>query len=105
MNGEIPGSYPARWLDLFDRVVDEFQPDVVVSVFFLRDGARNINSSGSFFGPIRRRVTERNAKSTLYRYSYVYLVLRDTRDRRLVVGRYTRDLNLAYSGNDEETEH
>jgi lysophospholipase L1-like esterase len=105
MNGGIPGSYPAHWLELFDRVVDEFQPDLVVSVFFLRDGARSINSSGSFFNPIRRTVATRNAESVLYRYSYIYRVLRDARDRRFVGRRYTRALNVAYSGNEAETRH
>jgi len=105
MNGGIPGSYPAHWLELFDRVVDEFKPDLVVSVFFLRDGASNINSIGSFFGPIRERVVARNAASLPYRYSYIYRVLRDARDRRFVGRRYTRKLNLAYSGDESQTEH
>jgi len=105
MNGGIPGSYPAHWLELFDRVVDEFQPDLVLSVFFLRDGASNINSNGSFFGPIRRFVATRNAESLLYSYSYIYRVLRDASDRRLVGQRYTRMLNLAYTGDEAQTRH
>jgi lysophospholipase L1-like esterase len=105
LNGGIPGSYPAHWLELFDKVVDEFRPDLVVSVFFLRDGASNINSIGSFFGPIRRLVAERNAESMLYQYSYVYRVFRDARDRRLVARRYTRQLTLAYFGDEAQTRH
>jgi hypothetical protein len=105
MNGGIPGSYPGHWRDLFDRVVDEFEPDLVVSVFFLRDGASNINSIGSFFGPIRRMVEARNAESLWYRYFYIYRLFRDASDRRRVGRRYTRELNLAYSGDEGETRH
>lgn len=104
LNGGIPGSYPSHWYELLQRVVKPFDPDVIVVVFFLRDGTQ-LQSINHFFGPIRDTIVARNEASTLYRYSYVYRVIRDARDRQLVADDYTRELHLGYFGRDELSEH
>jgi lysophospholipase L1-like esterase len=38
LNGGIPGSRTTAWVNLLNEVKDAFEPDVIVSVFFLRDG-------------------------------------------------------------------
>ena len=95
LNGGIRGSNPSVWLDLLTRVEDSFQPDVIVVVFFLRDGVRS-TSIHHFFGPIRDKIARRNDASQLYGYSYIYRVLRDAADRELVGHDYTRHLHAGY---------
>lgn len=58
-----------------------------------------------FFGPIRDQIVERNARSVLYRWSYVYRVLRDRVDRDKVADGYTRELHAGYFGSERRTEH
>ncbi len=103
LNGGIPGSYPAHWHELLERVIEPYAPDVVVVVFFLRDGTR-LSSMNHFFGPIRDRIVRRNAASWLYRHSAVYRRVRDALDRRSVANDYTRALHRGYFGSPERTE-
>jgi hypothetical protein len=103
LNGGIPGSRTTAWVALLNEVKDAFQPDVIVSVFFLRDGTRT-SSIGGFFGPIRDEITERNRTSRLYQLSYVYRLFRDTRDRELIATQYSEAINESYLGNASQTE-
>ena len=104
LNGGIPGSYPAHWLELLTEIVDVYRPHAIVAVFFLRDGTR-MSAINHFFGPIRDEIVLRNANSLLYRSSYIVRVLRDRRDRQLVGESYTRALHRGYFGNDTQTAH
>ena len=38
LNGGIPGSFPHKWLRIYRKIETTFDPDVVLIVFFLRDG-------------------------------------------------------------------
>jgi hypothetical protein len=103
LNGGIPGSRTAAWVTLLNGVKDAFEPDVIVAVFFLRDGTLT-SSIGGFFGPIRDEITERNRTSRLYQQSYVYRLFRDGRDRNLIATRYAQAINESYLGNSSQTE-
>jgi hypothetical protein len=101
-NAAVPGSLTARWLALWKRLHRDVDPDVVVIVFFLRDGTLTGMVPG-FFGKVRTEIVERNRASKLYRYSYLYRTLRDRFDRRLVGQRYTDEFTRSYFGHPDET--
>lgn len=102
MNGGIPGSLTGEWVDLLSRVGPLFQPDVVVAVFFLRDGT-SLSSMLDFFGAIRNGIVRRNRESALYRHSYLWRTFRDRLDREQVSTDYSRGMNLAYIGDEGQT--
>jgi lysophospholipase L1-like esterase len=95
LNGGLPGSLTRRWLQVWNDVAERFDPDVVISVFFLRDGT-DLRTKEDFFEPLRREILARNARSWLYRSSYVYRILRDRSDRQEVSRRYVRRFLDAY---------
>ncbi len=102
LNAAEPGSLTGDWLESYQRAVAEFDPDVVIAVFFLRDGTR-LGSMPNFFGPLRDEVVRRNRASQLYRVSYLYRLVRDRLDWNLVAERYTREMIDAYLGSEEQT--
>ena len=102
LNGGLPGSLTQQWLELARGIGESYQPDVVLTVFFLRDGTTT-SSMGSFFGPVRAEIVARNKRSTLYRLSYLYRTIRDHKDRLLVGERYTREILDSYLGHGEQT--
>ena len=102
LNGGLPGSLTQQWLELVRRIGEQYQPDVVLVVFFLRDGTAT-TSMGSFFEPVRDEIVARNLGSKPYQWSYLYRKIRDHRDRLLVADRYTREILGSYFGNGERT--
>lgn len=103
MNGGIPGSLTHRWLELWNKIGDVYQPDLVLIVFFLRDGTRTA-SIPDFFGVIQQEITQRNRASLLYQASYSYRRFRDNLDRREVGERYTQKFRDSYFGGEQDTE-
>lgn len=102
LNAGRPGSLTRHWLRLWDELHANFAPDVLLIVFFLRDGTRLL-SNPEFFDRIRRDVVARNRASTLYAHSYLYRVLRDGLDRRRLGEEFAREFRDAYLGDEEET--
>ncbi|MBM4311484.1 MAG: hypothetical protein FJ119_11145, partial [Deltaproteobacteria bacterium] len=102
LNGGVPGSLTGQWLELLEKHGDDFNPDVVLAVFFLRDGT-NVKSIDDFFDPIRKNIVERNRASLLYRHVRVFRLAKDYVDRMLVATAYSRSINRAYFGNTKQT--
>jgi len=102
LNGGMPGSLTDQWVDLLMKTEGYFQPDVVLVVFFLRDGTL-VKSIPDFFDPIRNNIVERNRESILYRYLYSYRLLKDYIDRMLVANLYTQKINRSYLGDKKQT--
>ena len=102
LNGGLPASLTGDWLRLWHALAADFDPDVVLIVFFLRDGTR-IASIPEFFGEIRQAVTLRNQGSLIYEKSYLYRTLRDRLDRAAISERYGRAFLDAYFGDEEQT--
>ena len=102
INGGIPGSLTQDWLDLWFRVGDRFDPDVVLVVFFLRDGTQ-MRSIPGFFGRIRKEITNRNRRSSLYQKSFLYRLLRDRIDQASITTSYTRRFQESFVGDWEQT--
>jgi lysophospholipase L1-like esterase len=101
LNGGISGSLTNRWVDLLIKIEDHFQPDVVLVVFFLRDGTL-VLSVQDFFNPIRNDIAERNRESILYRYLYIYRFIKDYIDRMQVANKYTQKINQSYLGDKKQ---
>ena len=103
LNGGIPGSLTTQWLSLLLRVQARFDPDVVLVVFFLRDGTR-ITLKEDFFDPIRAGIVERNRASGAYRHSYAYRMVRDRLDQKDVARAYIELFDRSYFGDPKETQ-
>lgn len=101
LNGGIHGSLTNQWRDLFDQVRESFQPDVVVAVFFLRDGTSTASVPG-FFDPIRHEIAERNRASKLYRSSALFRLVRDAIDRGAISDAYATAIRDGYFGTDDQ---
>jgi lysophospholipase L1-like esterase len=101
-NGGIPGSLTRDWVELWDLAAPALEPDVLLVVFFLRDGTRT-GSIPDFFGEIYSEITQRNRDSGLYRLSFLYRSYRDARDRGEVSSRYTERFHEAYFGDEAQT--
>lgn len=102
LNGGLPGSLTKDWLALWHRHADGFDPDVVLIVFFLRDGTR-LGTIPGFFGEIRTTIAERNRRSRLYASSYLYRRYRDLLDRSRISELYVREFRRAYLGDERQT--
>jgi hypothetical protein len=64
-NGGIPGSLTGRWVQLFRLVEESFDPHLVVTVFSLRDGTRELG--------YRRKLREyRETMARLERDSFIF---------------------------------
>lgn len=103
LNGGIPGSLTDDWVELLEKTKDAFQPDVIVVVFFLRDGTRT-SAADSFFVPIRNEITSQNQNSFVYQNVYLYRLFTDARDRSYLSEKYAKALNESYLGNDLQTQ-
>ncbi|MDJ0849561.1 MAG: GDSL-type esterase/lipase family protein [Myxococcota bacterium] len=102
VNGGIPGSLTGDWGALWRRAGAVIDPEVVVAVFFLRDGTK-LETIPHFFGEIREGVTKRNESSRLYRYSRLYRWIRDLQAREWIAETYTDALTEAYLGPPQRT--
>jgi hypothetical protein len=103
LNGGLGGSLTDKWVELYDHIAGRFEPDVVIAVFFLRDGTQT-SSMGAFFGPIRDEIVERNQNSSLYQHCYLYRFFRDRLDRGHIAKNYIEVFLTAYFGEESETE-
>lgn len=101
LNGGIPASLTADWVTLWQRVAEPFDPDLVVAVFFLRDGTPDA-SIPEFFDRIRGQLAYRDLESPLYRVSYLFRLIRDRQSRSEVAERYTQQFQRAYFGDASE---
>ena len=99
--GMLRGSLPRHWLKKWWRIQDPFDPDVVLIVFFLRDGT-NTGSIPAFFGQVRSEITDRNRTDVLYQSSFLYRLYRDRTDRDLLADRYTQAFRDAYFGSAQQ---
>jgi lysophospholipase L1-like esterase len=101
LNGGLSGSLTQQWLRLWRKVADDFDPDAVLIVFFLRDGTRL--SSAGYFEELGSLIDRSQEQSVLYEHSYLYRTLRDLRIRREILTAYHGGFDKAYLGGEEET--
>lgn len=103
LNGGLGGSLTHDWVNLLLKVKDSFKPDVILIVFFLRDGTKT-TSMGSFFGPTREEIKSRDKRSFLYQHVYLFRLIREHLDRLYLSKKYSIALHEAYFGNVGQTE-
>jgi hypothetical protein len=101
-NGAIIGSVTITWAQVWDEMKGRLDPDVLVLVFFLRDGTL-AGSVPEFFDAIRDEIAARNRASWAYRHLALYRLWKDARDRERIRAHYTRAFRRAYFGDEEET--
>ena len=102
-NGGIPGSLTQRWVELLEAAGDSFQPDLVVAVFFLRDGTRFIGGSRGHIRRIGAQMAELSESSWLFRTSRTYRYFRERSAQREFSREYLELMRRAYFGSAEET--
>jgi hypothetical protein len=103
LNGGIPGSFPHRWLRLYKSIGAKFNPDIVLIVFFLRDGC-SLKVVKDFFKQILNDISIKNRYSSLYQDCFIYRLLKDLQDRSEISAKYTNNLKRAYLGDDKQME-
>ena len=102
LNGGMPGSLTGHWLDLWNNVSTQYQPDVLLIVFFLRDGTL-MGSGGELLVSVRDEIVVRNRASFLYRHSYLFRTIRDGFDRKSIGEKSTEGYLESYFGNETQT--
>ncbi len=103
LNGGIPASLTNNWVDVLEHAKYLSKFDVILIVFFLRDGTRTFDIE-SFFNPIRNELEMKNQEAFLYQYSYLFRWYQDFRDRTYLSEKYSNALNEAYLGGHEQTQ-
>ncbi len=102
LNGGISNSLTGDWVKLLEQVKDSFKPDVILIIFFLRDGTLT-SSAGSFFGPIQKEIKLRYDRSVLYQNVYLFRLLREPLDRLYLSRKYSTTIRASYLGNPKQT--
>ena len=102
-NGGIPGSLTSDWIGLYRESVDRFDPNLVVAVFFLRDGTRVVGSV-SGLREIRKAMNRLRDESLLFRSSRVYRRLVENRKQHEFGRSYFEATIRAYLGPPEDTQ-
>jgi len=101
-NGGIPGSLTVAWSGLLFDFGEAFQPDLVVAVFFLRDGVAGVTTDH----PIKQiRAAMQRLEETSWAYRRVHLVrwLYGRRALHSLSERYLGQLRDSYLG--DEADH
>jgi lysophospholipase L1-like esterase len=103
LNAAVPALPASSWAVLAEAAERRFEPDLVIAVFFLRDGT-SITFGNEFFEPIRARMKEWRETSPAARLSAAW---RWWRGRRLALemsSEYVQRFRRAYLGPPEETQ-
>lgn len=100
-NGGIPGSLTTAWRALLAEFGEAYQPDLVVAVFFLRDGVAGVTTMGQI-DAIRDEMQRLTRESFLFRHSYLHRYLRSRAEQRALSDRYLGQLRAGYLGSDAE---
>ena len=101
-NGGIPASLVDKWVALFGEANRLFQPDLVVAVFFLRDGVRGVTSQQQIL-KIREEMARLVDESWLFHYSYIYRFFRENREQKRLADEYLNRIREGYFGDAEQT--
>ncbi len=101
-NAGAPGSFPSDWLVYLEKLLPRYRPNVVVAVFFLRDGTSLSTSLRYYQDKIDELRSEVDGRLA-YRFSYVGRTLLEQGLEQRFSDWYLDQFRRAYLGNDEET--
>jgi hypothetical protein len=102
LNGGMPALLTDAWVKLFDEMSPLFQPDLVVAVFFLRDGSE-LGFTRNFFGPMHERMEQWRTGSALARASAAWRLFQGRRLALSMSREYVDAFRRSYLGSAEET--
>jgi len=100
-NGGIPGSLTPAWHALLAEFGRAYQPDLVVAVFFLRDGVAGVTTLGQIDG-IRDEMQRLSRESFAFRHLYLFRFLRARYEQRALSKRYLARLRAGYLGSEAQ---
>ena len=101
-NGGIPGSLTGRWVQLIQLVEEDFDPDLVVTVFSLRDGTRGLGYRGKL-REYRETMARLQRDSFIFSYSRLFRELAQKKMQRRVSRDYLAEMEEAYLGDSAAT--
>ena len=99
-NAGWAGSLTAQWVSTLRQALVDFQPDLVLTVYYMRDGTF-IGSIPAFFDRIRQQF--RKGRNLAYRISYLYRRAVDPMHLSIWAERFGREYDRAYFGSEAET--
>jgi lysophospholipase L1-like esterase len=102
-NGGVPGSLTGKWVDLYEAAVDRYEGDLVVAVFFLRDGTSGIGGSGPGIRRVGEQMAELAERSWLFRHSYTYRYFTEQTAQDAFSREYLASMETAFTGDPEQT--
>ena len=100
-NGGMPGSMTEHWRLLFEKMGVEYDADVVVAVFFLRDGVDGLTTQG-LIGHVRKELQDRARTSIGYRVSALYRLIAARQAQRQLSDWYLGQIETGYIGPDDQ---
>lgn len=100
LNGGLPGSLTDQWVQLYRQQAPSFQPDLVVAVFFLRDGTRVVPEM------MVQRVRSAAARGWDWGFEhwYTYRWLRERQATVALAGEFVGYFVESYTGSPDQTE-
>lgn len=101
-NGGIPGSMTEHWRQLFEAMAEQYEPDSVVAVFFLRDGVEGLTTHG-LIGHVRDELQKRSRRSVAYRVSSLYRLVAARLAQRQLSDWYLDTIEQGYVGPEKRT--
>jgi lysophospholipase L1-like esterase len=102
VNAGISGSLTADWVEEYGRLAPVVRPEMVIAVFFLRDGT-DLRFASQFYRMIYRDIVLRNRLSSLYQMSAIYRYFRRIQDTNLIASRYEKKFIDSYFGDEKQT--
>jgi|GEM_PF-973531 len=102
-NGGISASLTPHWVQLCNETLDAYDPDLVVAVFFLRDGLLGVTSMGQI-DLIRQGMQQLMRESFLFRYSQIYRLYRERSAQVELARQYLAAMKVGYLGRADQTQ-
>lgn len=101
LNAGLPGSLTARWVEVSETIGLRYRPDLVLAIFFLRDGT-NLFVQGDFLDPVRREMETWERRSVLARASALWRFWGRLAAKRRYARAYVAAFEEAYREEGEE---
>jgi len=101
-NGGMPGSLTPQWVKLSSATLKPYDPDLVVVVFFLRDGLAGVTSIAQI-NHIRDGMRQVAKDSFLFRHSRLYQLCVEGRRQSELSRKYLAEMHEGYLGDAPST--
>ena len=100
-NGGIPASLTEQWVVLGEQALKTYHPDLIVTVFFLRDGVAKLTTREPI-EHIREELLRLKDDSPLFRHCRIYRYFREQTELTRLSRQYLQDLRTGYLGTPDE---